>query len=103
MASEICFARRCGGNRITQMKANLDIEAALRERKTYLKSCFCTTPFKVADVTEDKSQNLLRLMLMTSSPGILDGDEFYIKIKLAEGCSLGIETQSYQRLFNMKK
>jgi len=85
------------------MKAKLDIEVGLKERKTYLKRCFYTTPFKIADVTEDKSQNLLRLMLMTSSPGILDGDEYDITIKLAEECSLRVETQSYQRLFNMKR
>ena len=40
---------------------------------------------------------------MSSSPGILDGDEYQIKIELEEGCSLQLQTQSYQRLFSMKK
>lgn len=85
------------------MISKLHIQTALRGTKTYLKNCFFTTPFKIADVTEDKSQNDLQLMLMTSSPGILDGDEYEIKIEIAEGASLQLKTQSYQRLFGMKK
>jgi len=41
-------------------------------------------------------------MLMSSSPGILDRDEYRMSIEVAEGCSLNLQTQSYQRLFNMK-
>ncbi|MDQ6815508.1 MAG: urease accessory protein UreD [Bacteroidota bacterium] len=40
---------------------------------------------------------------MSSSPGVLDGDEYRIKIELEKGCSLQLQTQSYQRLFSMKK
>ncbi|MDB5248469.1 MAG: urease accessory protein UreD [Segetibacter sp.] len=85
------------------MIAKLHIKAALREGKTFLKRSFFTHPFKLANVTEDKSQNQLQLMLMSSSPGVLDGDEYEIKIELEEGCSLQLQTQSYQRLFTMKK
>ena len=85
------------------MISKLHIQTALRGTRTYLMNCFFTTPFKIADVTEDKSQNDLQLMLMTSSPGILDGDEYEIKIEIAEEASLQLKTQSYQRLFSMKK
>ena len=40
---------------------------------------------------------------MSSSPGILDGDEYDITIEVAENCSLQLHTQSYQRLFTMKE
>lgn len=84
------------------MIANLHIQTALANALTYLKKCYCTTPFKVANITEDKKNPTLRLMLMSSSPGILDGDEYQLKIALEENCSLQLHTQSYQRLFNMK-
>lgn len=42
-------------------------------------------------------------MLMSSSPGVLDGDEYQVKIEVAERSSLELHTQSYQRLFNMKE
>ena len=85
------------------MIADLRIQTARRENSTYLQSAYYTPPFKIADITEDKRQKELQLMLMSSSPGILDGDEYSIKIELAQGCSLQLHTQSYQRLFKMKK
>jgi urease accessory protein len=84
------------------MIAELHIETKLRDGITYLKRSYYTPPFKLADVREDKKDNTLQLMLMSSSPGILDGDEYRIKIDLDEGCSLKLLTQSYQRLFTMK-
>jgi urease accessory protein len=85
------------------MIASLHIETALRDGITYLKKSFFTTPFKVANISEDKKDKTLRLMLMSSSPGVLDGDAYQIKIDLDEGCSLHLQTQGYQRLYNMKQ
>jgi urease accessory protein len=75
----------------------------MRGNSTYLKNTYCTTPFKVANITEDKTSDPLHLMVMSSSPGILDGDQYQLKIELEEGCSLQLHTQSYQRLFNMRQ
>lgn len=85
------------------MIAMLHIEAAIRKEFTYLKNAYHTTPFKVANITEDRSNKTLQLMWMSSSPGILDGDEYKIQLNLAKHASLHLHTQSYQRLFNMKK
>ncbi|GEO10206.1 urease accessory protein UreD [Segetibacter aerophilus] len=79
------------------------ITAGLSNSRTYLKNCFFTTPLKIANITENKNDHCLQLMLMSSSPGVLDGDEYQIKINLEEDCSLQLGTQSYQRLFEMKK
>jgi urease accessory protein len=56
----------------------------------------------VANITEDKKAGTLHLMLMSSSPGILDGDDYQLQIDVSENCRLQLHTQSYQRLFNMK-
>ena len=84
------------------MIAELHIQTALRKSMTFLEKAYHTTPFKIANITEHKKHHTLRLMLMSSSPGILDGDEYKIKIDIAQNCSLHLQTQSYQRLFNMK-
>lgn len=84
------------------MIAELHIETKLRDGCTHLKKVYATPPFKIADVREDKRDKTLQLMLMSSSPGILDGDEYRIKVDLDEGCSLDLQTQSYQRIFNMQ-
>jgi urease accessory protein len=55
------------------------------------------------NITEDKKGGQLHLMLMSASPGILDGDVYEIKIELEQNCSLQLHTQAYQRIFNMKQ
>jgi urease accessory protein len=84
------------------MIASLHIQASARDGITYLKQGYFSPPFKIANITEDKKADCLHLMLMSSSPGILDGDDYQIKIEVDKGCSLQLHTQSYQRLFNMK-
>ncbi|MFT3682564.1 MAG: urease accessory protein UreD [Ferruginibacter sp.] len=85
------------------MNAQLHIQVADRGGCSYLKQAFFTTPFKVANITEDKKSKHLQLMLMSASPGILDGDVYDLKIEVEENCSLQLHTQAYQRLFNMKQ
>ena len=85
------------------MIAQLNIQAAVKSDRTYLKNVFYTTPLKLANITENKKAHLLQLMLMSSSPGILDGDQYKIQIDLEEGSAVKLYSQSYQRLFNMKE
>ena len=81
----------------------LKISTARRAGKTYLKDMYYTRPFKVAHVGEDKTDPCLYLMVMSSSPGILDGDQYEMTLDLAEETELQLQTQSYQRLFQMEK
>ncbi len=85
------------------MIAKLHIQIKLRANFTVLKEAYCTPPFKLANISEDKKDKTLHLMLMSSSPGILDGDEYQIKVDLDESCHLNLQTQSYQRIFTMLK
>lgn len=84
------------------MKSHLHIQTAIRNGITYLKQSYNTPPFKVANITEDKQSAPLHLMLMCSSPGILENDDHYIKINIEADSHLHLHTQSYQRLFSMK-
>ena len=84
------------------MNAQLHIQVAKKDDRSFLKHSFFTTPFKVMDITENRSSSELQLMLMSSSPGILDGDTYDLKIEIEKNCSLQLHTQAYQRLFNMR-
>jgi urease accessory protein len=84
------------------MNSQLNIHVAARNGITYLKQSYYTPPFKVANITEDKKAGPLHLMLMCSSPGILEGDDYQVKINIEEDSYLRMHTQSYQRLFHMK-
>lgn len=83
------------------MRSELQIEAAVRGGDTYLRRCYYTKPFKVADIS-GRSANGLHLAIMTASPGILDGDDHNINIKLGEAAVLQLYTQAYQRIFTMQ-
>ncbi|WP_207496445.1 urease accessory protein UreD [Aridibaculum aurantiacum] len=83
--------------------AKVHIATRFRNGKTILQSSFCNQPYKLADITEDRKEQRLRLMMMCSSPGILDGDDYDIVIDVNEQCELELQTQSFQRLFTMKK
>lgn len=85
------------------MKSTLHIQTLLRDEITVLYDCYFTPPLKIMNITEDKRGKDLQLMLMSSSPGILDEDMYEMKIDVNEHCSLQLHTQSYQRLFDMKK
>ncbi len=85
------------------MKSRVHIQVAAANESTFLEEAYFETPFKVANITEDKKNHPLHLMLMSSSPGILDGDEYDFKIDIGAGASLQLHTQAYQRIFHMKQ
>jgi len=85
------------------MNSKVAIHASARNGKTFLKKSFYTTRFKIADITEGKHTQVLHLMFMSSSPGILDGDNYDIDISTDADTAVKMYTQSYQRLFAMKK
>lgn len=84
------------------MISELQIKAAVREQHTFLQHSYYTRPFKVADIS-GRNTDVLHLTVMTASPGILDGDEYRIRVELEENASLQLYTQSYQRIFNMQQ
>jgi urease accessory protein len=83
------------------MKANIHITVESKESISFLKDVYFNSPFKVADIREDKKDKTLQLMLMSSSPGILDGDLYNIDIDLKGSSSLQLNTQSYLRIYSM--
>jgi urease accessory protein len=84
------------------MISKLHITAGCKNNKTYLKNSYCTSPFKIGNITEDKTKSLMRLMLMSSSPGVLDNDSYEIKIDVEGDAKLQLTTQGYQRIFTMQ-
>lgn len=85
------------------MISRVSIESEEKNGITQLKSAFFNTPFKVVAIREDRRNPLLELILMCSSPGVLDEDELYFDYTLHENSQLEITTQSFQRLFTMEK
>lgn len=84
------------------MICKLNVKVAQRQGKSFLKDAFVTQPFRIVPVGQYRRDNAEYLMMMSSSPGFLDGDDHRIQIEVEEGGKLQLQTQSYQRLFHMK-
>lgn len=84
------------------MLSSLEITLAQRDGKSYLKEAYVTQPFRVVPVGQYKRDAAAYLMIMSSSPGLLDRDEHQIKIHLAADTKLQLQTQAYQRLFQSR-
>lgn len=78
------------------------LKTGLREQ-TILKDVYFTPPFNLVEVREDRSNPLLEVMVMSSSPGILNDDFYDINIEVIDGSSLNLQTQSYQRIYVSEK
>lgn len=85
------------------MNASLHIQAVNRDGNTFLGEVYNTPPFKIANITESRPSEQLDLMVMTASPGILDDDRYDIRINVGEHANLHLYTQSFQRLYHMKR
>lgn len=85
------------------MISKLTIVAGFKDEKSYLKDTYFTRPFRVADVGQYEIDNGLYLMMMSSSPGLLDNDQYEISIKTEAGSRMQLQTQAYQRLYNMQE
>ncbi|MBX2962630.1 MAG: urease accessory protein UreD [Cyclobacteriaceae bacterium] len=77
----------------------MHFSVAHQNGRTYLKQAYCTPPFRVVDITEDKRSPLAYLMTMSSSPGILDYDRHDIRILAESHTRTIVQNQSYHRVF----
>ena len=85
------------------MVCSLEIKVEKRDGgKSYMKDTYVTPPFRIVPVGQYKRDDAAYLMIMSVSPGLLDGDDHQIKIDMAKDATLQLQTQSYQRLFQMK-
>jgi len=83
--------------------ANLYIKTGFKKGKSYLMDSYVGVPFRITNVGQIKDDDCLYMMLGSSSPGLFDTDSHEIIINVEENSRFQLQTQSYQRLFNMKK
>src|ERR1035438_367685 len=82
------------------LKHQLQITAAFKNGRNYLKDSFHQQPFKLANITENKKEGTLRLMITSSSPGVLNNDQNHFDITVEENARLHLTTQGFQRIFS---
>ena len=84
------------------MVSNLRIEVEERDGQSFLRDAYVTQPFRIVPVGQYETDGASYLMIMSSSPGILSGDKYDIQVNVKNKARLQLQSQSYQRLFNME-
>lgn len=79
-----------------------DIKMTCEDGKTILKNVYFTSPLKI--ITPFNTEyGLVRVMLLSSSSGIMSGDRYDIKIDIGDGCRSEITSQSYDKIHKMEE
>ncbi|ASZ13108.1 urease accessory protein UreD [Chitinophaga pendula] len=103
MDTQICLIGNSRRTATDQMISELKLTTALRGITSYMADVFFTPPFKIANVSASRNSECLHLILMSASPGMLDGDHYRMYIHTGPGTSLKLQTQAYQRLYTMQQ
>ncbi|UYW02297.1 urease accessory protein UreD [Flavobacterium agricola] len=84
------------------MISSLKVKIEQREGTSFLKDAYVTQPFRIVPVGQYKRDKAAHLMIMSSSPGLLDNDDHQLEFNLAPNTRMQLQTQAYQRLYHME-
>ena len=76
------------------------IKARFNNEKTVLEDVSFTAPFKIMKPFYE-NQDLMTIMCLTASAGIMEGDEQEFEIFVGEGAKLEFVSQSYEKIHKM--
>lgn len=80
--------------------SKLMIKARFNNEKTVLEDVAFTAPFKIMKPFYE-NQDLMTIMCLTASAGIMEGDEQEFEIFASEGAKLEFVSQSYEKIHKM--
>ncbi|MFI3320886.1 MAG: urease accessory protein UreD [Rikenellaceae bacterium] len=83
------------------MDAKIDLRVGLRSGRSVVRSLYVSPPFRVVSVGQLESDGAAYLMQMSTSPGVLSGDNYDLTFEVEDGASLQMKSQSYQRIYDM--
>ena len=83
------------------MDSFIKINAERDGKYSVLKESFHNAPYKLIHFGSPRAQDHLELIVMTASPGSMDGDSLNMAICLKEKAQLKLFTQSFNKLHPM--
>ncbi|GGK83321.1 urease accessory protein UreD [Rufibacter glacialis] len=85
------------------LKSSIKINAEREGKQTLLKESGYNAPYKVIHYGARHLHEHLELIIMSATPGIMEGDEIDISVNVHEGAHLKLFTQSFNKLHPMEK
>lgn len=84
-------------------ESKLYIKAVSIDGRTSLADYFFTAPFKIAKPFWDAPKNILNIIVMNASAGIMEGDRYRTSLELGSGARISLQDQSYTKIHRMPK
>ena len=84
------------------MESAIKVNVAKEDRYSVLKESFHNAPYKLTHYGAPRAQPHLEMIIMSASPGIMDGDHLSIDISMLPETQLKLFTQSFNKLHPMK-
>ncbi len=81
--------------------SELYIKARVRDGMTLLEDVYFTAPYKIAKPFFNNDKEILNLVLMAASAGIMQGDRYEIKMELSPYARASLCGQSYSKVHRM--
>ena len=99
---------KCSPGRGMTMSSNFgrDSELYIKTKSaggvTILEDSYFTAPYKIAKPFYINGSNVMNVMVMCASAGIMEGDCYRVNIELGEGSRAALLGQSYNKIHRMK-
>lgn len=68
---------------------------------TMIEDSYFTAPYKIAKPFYNYEQNIVNLMVMCASAGILEGDYYRINMEIGKGSAISLQGQSFTKIHQM--
>lgn len=81
----------------------LFIKTKLSNNKTIIEDSYFTAPFKIAKPFYNYEDNVVNLVVMCASAGIMEGDCYRINMEIGKGSAISLQGQSFSKIHQMDK
>ncbi|EOZ91548.1 Urease accessory protein UreD [Indibacter alkaliphilus LW1] len=85
------------------LKSRMALEAFEENGRTHLGESYHNAPYKMVHYGDKKLHQHLEMIMMSASPGMMEGDELEIDIKVKANAHLRLYTQSFNKIHPMKE
>ncbi|MFD2742115.1 MULTISPECIES: urease accessory protein UreD [Sphingobacterium] len=84
------------------MESRININVERDEKYSVLKESFHNAPYKLTHYGAPRAQAHLEMIIMSASPGIMDGDRLTINVDMKAGAHMKLHTQSFNKVHPAK-
>ena len=83
--------------------SKVNLKTTFKNEKTILEDVYFTAPFKVMTPFYKKDDDYIKVVVMSSSAGIMAGDRQEYNINVGENTKLELTSQSYEKIHKMEE